>query len=304
MSNSLTVRAATLPPSKLRRIPQASLCLDYVDGFCRRGDECLKSHETCDVSTNAHATRPIRVMQNYLSLEPRGSAHKQERFDDDGPGELSIHGPRHDNDYVDIKDISILPTTDEILCRRSPYMPKKGDFVPHHLPLGQERLLDVQFRQLRYDSTEALIDSCYHASQQLVHLVSEPQVTDYDDRLTTPRGCKYSLFRYIAFEDIYFDEFRGVMIRLSFACPEALREDRLGPSKHLEDGMLVALVGLDEKDSLSTTFMEIFSRQTTRAMTNRTGNNLRGNHLHATAHLPLTDCFSFYHLILCRHKQL
>lgn len=68
----------------------------------------------------------------------------------------------------------------------------------------------------------------------------------------------------------------GVTFRISFACPKALRGLRLGPSKHLEEGMLVALIGLDETDALSTTFMVIQQRQTTFAMKPRTGNDLRG----------------------------
>lgn len=67
----------------------------------------------------------------------------------------------------------------------------------------------------------------------------------------------------------------AVTFRISFACPKALRGLRLGPSKHLEEGMLVALVGL-EADALSTTFMVIEQRQTTFAMKVRTGNDLRG----------------------------
>lgn len=68
----------------------------------------------------------------------------------------------------------------------------------------------------------------------------------------------------------------AVTFRVSFACPKALRGLRLGPSKHLEEGMLVALVGYDEADGLSTTFMVIEQRQTTFAMKPRTGNDLRG----------------------------
>ena len=275
------VRAAAPLESTLRQVPQAWLCLDFVEGFCRRGDHCLRSHEICELPVGLHPTSPVRSRPNCLSLEPRGSQHDTERFDDDGPGELSSQGARHDNDHIDIRDIKILPTTDEILCPRAPYMPKKGQFAPHHLAPGQARLLDVQFRQLRYDSIEDLMDACYHASQQMVQLVSEPEVSDYDDRLSTPRGCRYSLFRHIGFEEIMFDEKQGVMIRISFACPEALRGERLGPSKHLEDGMVVALIGLSEDQSLSTTFMEIYQRQSTRAMQSRTGNNMRG-----TSHWP------------------
>lgn len=43
----------------------------------------------------------------------------------DGPGSLSNAGPRHDNDFVDIKDIKILPTAQEIRSLRSEHLPLK-----------------------------------------------------------------------------------------------------------------------------------------------------------------------------------
>ena len=155
---------------------------------------------------------------------------------------------------------------------------KKDPYNHHHLPCGQQRLLDIHFRHLRYESTESLIDACYHASQQLTRLISEPQAFDYDDRMVTIRGFRYSLFRDIAFEEIIFNYQKGMTLRVSFACPKGLRGRRSGPSKHLEEGMLVALIGLDGNDSLSTTFMEIYQRQTTEAMRPRTGNDLRGQY--------------------------
>lgn len=49
--------------------------------------------------------------------------------------------------------------------------------------------------------------------------------------------------------------------------------------------MLVALIGYDIADALSTTFMVIEQRQTTFAMKARTGNDLRGQ-------LPISYGFS------------
>lgn len=102
-----------------------------------------------------------------------------------------------------------------------------------------------------------------------------PQVLDYDDSMSTPKGVLYSLFRDIAFEEQIMSFRDAVTFRISFACPKALRGLRLGQSKRLEEGMLVALIGL-EASALSTTFMVIEQRQTTFAMRPRTGNDLRG----------------------------
>ena len=276
MANGTNIRAAKLQPSTLAQLPLESVCQDFVNGFCRRGNECTESHDICAIANETTGSPVLDCLPNRLSLNPRLSPRDSLPFDNDGPGHLSKYGPRHDNDHTDIQHIKILPTTDEILCRRKPYIPAKDQSADHHLPCGQQRFLDVQFRQLRFDNVEPIIDSCYHASQQLTQLLSAPQVFDYDDRMSTPKGVRYSLFRDIAFEEQVMSFRDAITFRVSFACPKALRGLRLGPSKHLEEGMLVALVGLDEADALSTTFMVIEQRQTTFAMKSRTGNDLRG----------------------------
>ncbi|CAG8550528.1 6058_t:CDS:10 [Dentiscutata erythropus] len=72
--------------------------------------------------------------------------------DYDPPGELSKHGPRHDNDFSEIAKISIIPTKNEVLCKRDPFLPTTNmDDSLHYLPKGSQRLLDTQFRLLRED---------------------------------------------------------------------------------------------------------------------------------------------------------
>ena len=279
MANRTIIRAAKLQPSRLSQVPLTSVCEDFVDGFCRRGYECTKSHDICAAPNENSGSSFLDCPPNLLSLDPRFSPRESLPFDQDGPGQLSRYGARHNNDHVNIQHIKILPTTDEILCRRKTYIPAKDPSAEHHLPCGQQRLLDVQFRQLRFDNVEPIIDSCYHASQQLTQLISSPHILDYDDRMNTPKGVRYSLFRDIVFEEQIMSFKVGVTFRISFACPKALRGLRLGPSKHLEEGMLVALVGLDDAETLSTTFMVIEQRQTTFAMKPRTGNDLRGQSL-------------------------
>lgn len=181
---------------------------------------------------------------------------------------------------VNIHHISILPTTDEILCRRLPFVPKKGPHHKHHLPDGQARHLDINFRQLRYEHTESIIDICYHASQRLVTSTSEPYLTDYEVRSETPQGRRYSLFRDVEIVEINFEERNGILVRLSFSCPPALRGRHLPLSGHFEKGMLAALIGIDEACTcLSTTILEVVLCQSTNAMQVRTGNELRGQSL-------------------------
>ncbi|GBB94416.1 hypothetical protein RclHR1_02350015 [Rhizophagus clarus] len=83
----------------------------------------------------------------YKELSRRVDAEKTY----DPPGELSKYGKRHDNDFSEISKISIIPTNDEVLCERSPFLPTSHRYSLHFLPNGAARLLDTQFRLLRED---------------------------------------------------------------------------------------------------------------------------------------------------------
>lgn len=67
-----------------------------------------------------------------------------------GPGAERPEGPRHDNDHVDISDISIAPTHDELTTTTPPYLPYNVPGAPHTYPSNSmQRLLDIHFRLLR-----------------------------------------------------------------------------------------------------------------------------------------------------------
>ena len=77
-----------------------------------------------------------------------GFAASQAYFD--RPGALCSTGPRHDNDEVEIQNIQIAPTHEELICKTEPFLPGNSYDAPHHLPQESiERLLDIQFRLLR-----------------------------------------------------------------------------------------------------------------------------------------------------------
>lgn len=267
------IRAAILPESSLPIISEDQLCSHHIHGFCGKGDLCEKSHQLCLLEDDSTPQPALDVGLYHLSIFPR---ERTTTFENDGPGNLSNLGPRHDNDHVEIHQVRILPTADEVLCRRAPYMPSRDPRSLHRLALGQHRLLDINFRQLRHDSVEPIIDCCYHASQQLSRSNEQRKMTDYNERCRTPKGSHYSFFRDIAFEESIFHDRKGMMLRVSFACPSNLRGRRMGSSSHFEEGMLVALIGLANGTDLSVTFMEVYQRQSTDAMRPRTGNDLRG----------------------------
>lgn len=78
----------------------------------------------------------------------------------DGPGNLSLDGKRHNNDFDDITQIRVPPTSDEILCQRSPYLPRNVANAMHHLSEDPVlRHLDTHFRLLRHDFVAPLCKS-------------------------------------------------------------------------------------------------------------------------------------------------
>ena len=155
-------------------------------------------------------------------------------------------------------------------------MPRKDAQNGTNERRGIARMLDVQFRHLRYDTLEPVVDACYHASQFLATTFQDPPSLDYEARQNTVRGTQYSLFRDVRLEDSRF-ETGGMHLRLSFACPAHLRQSRMLSSGHFESGMLMALVGLDSENTLSTAFLIVEMCQSTLSMKPITGNHLRAS---------------------------
>ncbi|KAL8716335.1 MAG: hypothetical protein Q9220_000240 [cf. Caloplaca sp. 1 TL-2023] len=140
----------------------------------------------------------------------------------------------------------------------------------------RDRMLDVQFRHLRYDTFEPVIDACYHASQCLATSFDQPPLLDYEARQHTARGTQYYMFEDVRLQDLRFER-DGLHLRLSFACPAILSQRRILDSGHLERGMLVALVSLDSAKTLSTVFCKVEMCQSTWAMKPITENHLRAS---------------------------
>lgn len=77
----------------------------------------------------------------------------------DGPGTDRPEGPRHDNDHLEIDQIRVAPTHEELISRIPPFLPSNFYGAPHPLPPdSMQRLLDIQFRLLREELT------CVHPS--------------------------------------------------------------------------------------------------------------------------------------------
>lgn len=217
----------------------------------------------------------VTTSPNRLSLAPREIAKGVDCFDQDGPGHLSVAGKRHDNDHVNVRDIKVFPTVDEILSRRAPYMPCKRITQPHFLECGPERLIDTLFRQLRHDNIEILKDCTYAAAQKLATVTKIP--SNYEPCQETPNGNRHYFYWGAEFEELHFDDRLGLMATISYACPKSMRGRKMFKTGRFERGMVVALVGLDgDGASLSVTFFEVHVCHSTEPMDLRGGNGKKG----------------------------
>lgn len=131
------------------------------------------------------------------------------------PGDLSEEGPRHDNDSVDIRNISILPTLQEIQSSRTEYLPL-ADPKEWHIG-GLEGLLDRHFRLLREDTVGQLRD----AAKSELERLQNPTKNTNDDR--KHQGVRTYVYEDVQFADIGFDSFKGLEFALAFKQPPELR---------------------------------------------------------------------------------
>ncbi|KAI1630197.1 hypothetical protein EDD37DRAFT_557542 [Exophiala viscosa] len=244
-------------------------------------------------------------------LEP--TPRPQLTFTDDGPGEISSSGPRHDNDKVDYREIRILPTIDEILAIDRPiYMPKKDIRWDHPLPNGPARVLDSLFRQLRYDSIEAIRDICYSAAQTSFLNVDAnglPQALDHDHaRHETLAGNRYFLYPHVQVEELLAHEAKSIVVRASYTCPAFMRGRFMYDCGRLQEGMLMALLQLDHSTrELSVYFLEVSLSQSTFSMDSFNGGGRRA--AVQLAFLPTSSRDDVHQLCrlglgLCQHTEL
>lgn len=162
----------------------------------------------------------------------------------DQPGDLSEHGPRHDNDSSNIGDIQILPTMEEILGDRAEYLPRSHPST-WHLP-GVAGLLDRQFRLMREDTVGQLRDA---AKLELARL-QEPSRRNSATRHAGTRTYSYRNVRLVSAE---FDEHKGLLCALQFSQPHELdgktaanRTVWWSESKRLAPEALIMLLGSDQ----------------------------------------------------------
>ncbi|CAG8591908.1 3194_t:CDS:10 [Funneliformis mosseae] len=175
----------------------------------------------------------------------------------DPPGELSNDGKRHDNDFEEISKISIIPTKEEILCKRTPFLPYSLPDAPHFLPDGAAKLLDTQFRLLREDMLNPIrngissfinaLSQDWNSSKELCKILKEGGRFRYNNG-TNDKG-DLQIYSQVKFANITFDRRKGFSCTLRFTPPKIRNakneKDRKlfwEKSKRLLTGSLITLL--------------------------------------------------------------
>ncbi|KAF2500633.1 P-loop containing nucleoside triphosphate hydrolase protein [Lophium mytilinum] len=160
----------------------------------------------------------------------------------DPPGWLSGKGRRHNNDSENIRDISILPTSEEILSSRLEYLPPM-DPSELHLP-GVEGLLDRHFRLLREDTIGQLRDAIRIELQRL----QNPTETQHNGP-TGHQGVRTHSYPQLQLSGLRCDQHNGLEFIVYFKQPKQLeklsekeRREWWERSRRLQKDTLVCIV--------------------------------------------------------------
>jgi len=188
----------------------------------------------------------------------------------DFPGDLSLEGPRHDNDHSNISKIRILPSAEEILSHRNEFLPQRSLDSPHHLE-GISRVFDFQFRLLREDTSGQL--------REAVRVVHE----DWQELIETKKKAKKNkgrkseihtlIYKNALIEEVEFSAKEGLVLTMTFDQPsrvtklsDAARLEWWNRSKYMAIGSLLCLMD----NSKRSTFFMVCQRDVKKAKPRQT----------------------------------
>lgn len=173
----------------------------------------------------------------------------------DLPGKLSASGPRHDNDFEKIEDISILPTDEEILADRLDYLPT-NDVTSFHFP-GIKGRLDREFRLLREDTIGQLRDAVREHFQREESRDASPALrgrwsgadSQRPNHNNASQLLRTNCYPHFVIDEIDVTRSDGIELLCSFAQPamdKDIKKRRLwwGQTRRLQPGALVCIVSI------------------------------------------------------------
>nr|RBQ87343.1 hypothetical protein FVER53263_00185 [Fusarium verticillioides] len=174
------------------------------------------------------------------------------------PQEVAIPGGRHDNDFAEISDVSILPTQGEITSEHEEYLPSTNFLHPHVLTDPMQRYIDSTFRLVRHDTLGPVNDTLrdIFSSDNLM----AGRMTDKNSQAQVYTSAK---FRRVAIHERH-----GLEAIVSFSAPYFIRKkssaeqrDWWQRSPRLGEGTLVCFV-TSEGEHKRILFFQVTAKST------------------------------------------
>jgi Zinc finger C-x8-C-x5-C-x3-H type (and similar)/RNA-binding, Nab2-type zinc finger len=210
-----------------------------------RTDRYLAETSACLIPVTIKRASERISSEEGSSLDVR---YQQHELLVDLPGELSTLYPRHDNDSARIAKIGILPTKDEVLCARDPYLPINDISAPHFLD-GPSRLFDINFRLLREDMIGPLRNAVNTILQKIRPNAPISKLLSNRDRLHEPNIAATRLYFDVSVQSAIFDKKCGLKFQLRFCQPRYSKDISLEARKNyweatrsLDKGSLLCLI--------------------------------------------------------------
>ena len=208
--------------------------------------------DRCLAETSAYLI-PVSIKSNTEQYSGESMSLLNDRYQQrelliDLPGALSNLYPRHDNDSHLIAKITILPTKNEVICARDPYLPLNDIFAPHFLD-GASRLFDINFRLLREDMIGPLRTAVVTILDKIRPGLPVSKELSHQDRLREPNIASTRLYFDVAVKSAQFDKKYGLKFRLQFRQPKRFQplssENRMSywtATRGLDKGSLLCLI--------------------------------------------------------------
>lgn len=162
------------------------------------------------------------------------------------PQQIILPCDRHDNDKMDIAQISIFPTLAEVQSDHPPFLPSTDLDREHHLTDPLSRHLDTHFRLLRHDIFGHVSEALGRA---MLAIQNDSKITEsFNSVLGNIRAYSNPEARVTY---LSFNQRRGLEAQISFTQPHEIRKKSPSQrskwwleSKRFEDGVLLCLLSI------------------------------------------------------------
>ncbi|PSN60466.1 hypothetical protein BS50DRAFT_506497, partial [Corynespora cassiicola Philippines] len=188
---------------------------------------------------------------------------------------LAMPRDRHDNDKLDITNIKIFPTLEDIMSDAVEFLPSSDPDQPHYLEDKVERHIDTCFRLHRHDTFGELKE----ALSFLIHTIEDDPTLIQNYRLQ-PRDFRAFYYANAYISRISFDTRRGLEIHPRFQQPTQLRKNTAAgrskwwrESKRVAEGILLSLIVIGNDQVQHLFFNDSGTNTNTREDLNLVKNN-------------------------------